>query len=85
MQTKLDSAMNARMVFPSQIERGCATDRGRRPLDFSFEHDLIRKPVSTFRDHALGTIVGVNADAAQAHRLPHLLVNGYVVVGSAAS
>src|ERR1700722_7978403 len=24
-----------------------------RSLDFSFEHDLVQKPVSTFRDHAL--------------------------------
>jgi len=31
---------------PDPIE----SDQG---LDFPFEHDLIRKPVSTFRDHAL--------------------------------
>ena len=31
-----------------------AASRGYPGPDFTFEHDLIRKPVSTFRDHALG-------------------------------
>src|SRR5579863_9293333 len=29
------------------------SSRRVRPLEFLFEHDLIRKPDSTFRDHAL--------------------------------
>ena len=36
----------------SRRQRHDGRDRGRR-LDFALEHDLFRKPASTFRDHAL--------------------------------
>jgi len=38
-------------------------------LNPSVEHDLIRKPVSTFRDHALGAQSFAAAGAARGHNL----------------
>src|SRR5215472_9292338 len=55
------------LCIASAIARSCGAGRGRleRNVDWSFrfsflfEHDLFRKPVSTFRDHALAHETGL--------------------------
>src|SRR5580698_9583994 len=70
--------------------------RRARPLEFLFEHDLIRKPDSTFRDHALAARIRPVAGAIAlvveelAHALgaaaffvleAHLLALGLQIIG----
>jgi hypothetical protein len=46
------------------------------PPPFAFEHDLVRKPVTTFRDHAWGEFLAVawHDSGAEMHRENELIL-----------